>query len=114
MNKSIRMFGQILHVVPKSEFYAIVKETGAERDAKGYSCCGQFVSRLFCQVGQAKSLREICGGLASCLDKLKHLDISEAPHRSTLAYANEHRSWTLYQKLFSRYFRSVSLWPRER
>lgn len=100
MNKSISMFGQILHVVPKRDFYAIVKETGAERGAKGFSCWGQFVSMLFCQVGQAKSLREICGGLASCLGKLKHLGISEAPRRSTLAYANEHRSWTLYQKLF--------------
>lgn len=100
MNKSISMFGQILHVVPKSDFYTIVKETGAERGAKGFSCWGQFVSMLFCQVGQAKSLREICGGLASCLGKLKHLGISEAPRRSTLAYANEHRSWTVYQKLF--------------
>ncbi|MCG8606082.1 hypothetical protein MJD09_13965 [bacterium] len=26
--------------------------------------------------------------------------MSKAPSRSTLAYANEHRSWLLYQKLF--------------
>jgi hypothetical protein len=30
---------------------------------------------------------------------LKHLGIL-APHRSTLAYANEHRPWQLYQELF--------------
>jgi hypothetical protein len=55
---------------------------------------------LFCQLGQAHSLREICGGLASCLGKLKHLGIENAPCRSTLSYANEKRPWQLYQKVF--------------
>jgi heme/copper-type cytochrome/quinol oxidase subunit 1 len=55
---------------------------------------------LFCQLGQAHSLREICGGLVTCLGKMKHLGVKGAPHRSTLAYANEHRPWELYQKMF--------------
>jgi hypothetical protein len=55
---------------------------------------------LFCQLGQAHSLREICGGLASCFGKARHLGIQTAPKRSTLAYANEHRPWQLYEKLF--------------
>jgi hypothetical protein len=54
---------------------------------------------LFCQLGRAYSLREIIGGLRSCEGKLKHLGIT-APNRSTLAYANEHRPWQLYEKLF--------------
>ena len=54
---------------------------------------------LFCQLGRAHSLREITEGLKSCEGKLKHLGIL-APHRSTLAYANEHRPWQLYQELF--------------
>jgi hypothetical protein len=55
---------------------------------------------LFCQLGRAHSLREICGGLACCEGKLKHLGIPVAPKRSTLAYANEHRPWQLYQAVF--------------
>ena len=55
---------------------------------------------LFCQLGRAHSLREICGGLASCEGKLRHLGMSSAPKRSTLAYANEHRPWELYQTVF--------------
>jgi len=46
---------------------------------------------LFCQLGGAKSLREICGGLAASEGKLRHLGLPEAPPRSTLSYANEHR-----------------------
>jgi hypothetical protein len=54
---------------------------------------------FFCQLGRAHSLREISGGLRSCEGKLKHLGIT-APSRSTLAYANEHRPWELYQRIF--------------
>ena len=35
----------------------------------------------------------------SCKGKLKHLGIT-APHRSTLAYANGHRPWQLYELIF--------------
>lgn len=35
----------------------------------------------------------------SCEGKLKYLGIT-APKKSTLAYANEHRPWQLYQRVF--------------
>lgn len=100
MNKFSNIFGQILQIFSRSEFYRVVKETGAEKGAKGFTCWQQFVGMLFCQLGQAHSLREICGGLASCLGKVKHLGIDKSPNRSTLSYANEHRPWQLYQKTF--------------
>ena len=100
MNKFSSIFGQILQIFSQQDFIRAVRETRAERGVKGFSCWGQFVAMLFCQLGQAHSLREICGGLATCLGKLKHLGINAAPKRSTLAYANEHRPWQLYQKVF--------------
>src|SRR5207302_9837037 len=66
----------------------------------GSTCWGQFVAMLFCQLGGAQSLREICGGLAATEGKLKHLGVERAPVRSTLAYANEHRPWQLYEAVF--------------
>ncbi len=66
MNRFSSIFGQILHLFSKREFFETVHATGAERGAKGFSCWDQFVAMLFCQLGQAHSLREICGGLASC------------------------------------------------
>lgn len=100
MNRFCSMFSQILQLFPRTEFQLLVKETRAERHARGFSCWGQFVAMLFCQLGRAHSLREICYGLSTCEGKLSHLGIDEAPKRSSLAYANEHRSWELYQKLF--------------
>jgi Domain of unknown function (DUF4372) len=59
------MFSQLLKLFPRTEFQALVKRTHAERHARGFTCWGQFVAMLFCQLGRAHSLREICGGLRS-------------------------------------------------
>jgi hypothetical protein len=100
MTRFSSIFSQLLQLLPRVEFEQAVKQHQAERSAKGFSSWGQFVAMLFCQLGRAHSLREICGGLASCEGKLKHLGIPEAPKKSTLAYANEHRPWELYRTVF--------------
>jgi hypothetical protein len=100
MKFSTSLFSQILQVLPRSTFLQLVQQTGAERHAKGFSCWSQFVAMLFCQLAQAKSLREISDGLAVTCGKLSHLGLRAAPAKSTLAYANAHRPWQLYQNAF--------------
>ena len=85
MNKFSSIFGQILQIFSKGEYYGAVVDTETERKAKGFTCRQQFVAMMFCQIGQAHSLREICGGSVSCMGKLKHLGVHQAP---------------LYQKIF--------------
>lgn len=99
MNKFCSIFSQLLQLFPRDEFHRAVKKTQAERHARGFTSWGQFVAMLFCQLGRAHSLREITGGLRTCEGKLKHLGIT-APSHSTLAYANEHRPWQLFQDVF--------------
>jgi hypothetical protein len=53
---------------------------------------------LFCQLGRSHSLREICGGLAS-----REGSPASGVHRATrttLAYANAHRPWQLYEQVY--------------
>ncbi len=100
MNKYNSIFGQILSLFPRIQFERVVKATHSDRRIKGFNFWDQFVAMLFCQLAQAQTLREICGGLATSLGKMIHLDMKKAPSRSTLAYANEHRPWQLYQQLF--------------
>src|SRR2546425_957116 len=90
----------MLHLFSRREFEQAVVEPRAERQARGFSCWGQFVAMLFCHLGRAQSLREICGGLTASEGKLRHLGLPDAPKRSTLAYAHEHRSWQLYRSVF--------------
>jgi Transposase DDE domain/Domain of unknown function (DUF4372) len=100
LTRVISIFSQILQLIPRLEFESAVHKHGAERHARGFSSWGQFIAMLFCQLGHAKSLREICGGLAASEGKLRHLGLPTAPARSTLAYANEHRPWQLCQTVF--------------
>jgi len=100
LNRVCSIFAQILQLFPRDQFQQAVQKHKAERHARGFTCWGQFVAMMFCQLGSAKSLREICQGLAASEGKLRHLGIPIAPSRSTLAYANEHRPWELYQTVF--------------
>ena len=100
MTNTASLFTQILSLFQRSDFVRHVRELKAERHARGFSCWSQFVAMLFCQLAQARSLREISDGLKSCEGKLKHLGLEVEPKRSTLSYANAHRPWELYEKLF--------------
>ena len=88
MQRFCSIFSQLLQLFPRLEFEQAVRQHHADRHLRGFPCWGQFVAMLFCQLGQAHSLREICGGLAATEGKLKHLGLSAAPKRSTLSYAN--------------------------
>lgn len=100
MKRVCSIFSQIVGLISRDGFEAAVAKHGAERHARGFSSWGQLISMLFCQLGGLKSLREITEGLQASEGKLRHLGLSEAPARSTLAYANEHRPWQLFETVF--------------
>ena len=100
MQRVCSIFSQIMGLIPRSMFDKAVRTHKAEKHAKGLSSLSQFVALMFCQLGGARSLREIVGGLAASEGKLKHLGVKRPPTRSTLAYANEHRPWQVYKDLF--------------
>src|SRR5260370_36376637 len=66
-----KLFRKLFWVVNRNQFERRVRESGAQKGAKGFSCWSQFVAMMFCQLAQAKSLREISDGLACCEGKLK-------------------------------------------
>jgi hypothetical protein len=100
MVKHASLFSQLIALFNRHQFYSLVVKHKTERFAKGFSSWDHFVAMMFCQAAQAKSLREICGGLACCLGKLRHLGMKQSPNKSTLCYANAHRPWPLFQALF--------------
>ena len=100
MIRQMSLFSQLLNVFSRPAFVGLVRKHRTEHCAKGFSSWSHFVAMLFCQLAQAKSLREICDGLRCCLGKLVHVGMKNGPRRSTLAYANQHRSWELFQDLF--------------
>ena len=100
MIRHASLFSQLIAFFDRNKFKNLVMKHKTERYSKGFKSWDQFVAMLFCQLAQAKSLREISGGLACCVGKLRHLGISSAPSKSTLSYANKNRSWKMYRDLF--------------
>jgi len=101
------IFSQILKLIPRSDFDAVIRQHQAERNAKGFTCWGQLVAMLFCQLGSVNSLRDITNGLAASEGKLRHLGLPQAPRRSTLSYANAHRPCAVFEDLFYRLLESA-------
>ena len=114
MIKCMSLFSQILSEISSSSvsFEHLVMKHGNDRNAKGFTSKAQLVSMVFSHLARADSLREISNGLLCCTGKVKHLGIKTAPKRSTLSYANEHRSADLYEEYFWKllqHFRSMNM-----
>jgi hypothetical protein len=48
MTQVCSLLPQLSQLFSRGEFARAVKQHGAERNAKGFTCWGQFVSMLFC------------------------------------------------------------------
>jgi len=90
---------QMLQIYPRFEFQKAVSETGTEYHARGFSSWNHYVAMLFGQRGVQDALRGIEAGMATQARSLYHLGV-EPVHRSTLSYANEHRTHELFKKIF--------------
>ena len=99
-NTSISLFRQVLNIVPRHEFEEIIMNRNADKHKQSFDSWSHFVAMIFCQLAQANSLREICGGLKTCGGKLNHLGIEGAPSKSNLSYANKHRDPEVFKDIF--------------
>lgn len=93
------LLGQMLQMFSRFEFQKAVSETKTEYHSRGFSSWNHFTSMLFGQLSGQDSLRNIEAGLATQAQHLYHLGIKPI-HRSTLSYANEHRTHELFKKTF--------------
>jgi putative transposase len=99
MSNNHTLIGQMLQMFSRFEFQKAVQETKTEYHSRGFSSWNHFTSMLFGQLSGQDSLRNIEAGLATQAKSLYHLGVKPV-HRSTLAYANEHRSHELFKKIF--------------
>jgi len=103
MNKHNTILGQMLALISRSGFEKQVKEHKTEHGAKGLRSWTQFVTMLFSQLTGQHGLRSMEWGMNSQKNNWYHLGITNTQRevkRSTLAYANAHRSADLFKAVF--------------
>lgn len=108
------IFHQLLQFVPRDRFQLFVGQHDGDRYAKAFSTWNQLVVLLYAQATGKDSLREIETGLLAQQQSWHHLGIKTAA-RSTLAEANNRRSYEIFKLLFMELLeRSKEVTPRSR
>jgi hypothetical protein len=90
------VLAQIMDFMSKYEFAKCVQRYRGDYHVHEFSCWNQFLAMVFAQLTFRESLREIETCLQAGRRKLYHCGIDAHISRSTLADANEHRSWRIY------------------
>ena len=85
-----------MHFLPRRDFDSCVRRYKGNQRTRKFSCLDQFLCMAFAQLTYRTSLRDIEICLNSLKPKLYHAGIRGSVARTTLAGANEKRSWHIY------------------
>jgi hypothetical protein len=104
MNKYNTIFGQMIAFISRSHFEKLVKEHKTEHGAKGLRSWTQFITMFFAQISGQHGLRSMEQGMNNQRSGWYHSGISNTQRevkRSSLSYANAHRSSDLFKAVFA-------------
>jgi len=96
MNSGKTIFTQLMEFLPMHQFRKCVKRYQGNYKVKSFSCYDQFLCMAFAQLTNRESLRDIESCLRAMQSKLYHIGIRGKISKSTLADANNIRSWRIY------------------
>ena len=99
MSYSNTIFSQLLSFTPRDKFNQYVGQHNANKYTKKFDAWNQFTVLLYAQATGKDSLREIETGLTIQENTWSHLGIKSVA-RSTIAYANSHRDYHIFEQLF--------------
>jgi len=96
MNSGRLVFSQLMDLLPYHEFDKCVDRYHGNHGIRKFSCMDQFLCMAFAQITSRESLRDVETCLRALQPKLYHAGIRSKVSKSTLAEANEKRSWRIY------------------
>jgi hypothetical protein len=99
MNYTTTIFNQLLNFLPKQKFKQFVGQHQADKYVKKLTTWNQLTALLYAQATGKDSLREIETGLNVHQSTWYHLGVQSVA-KSSLSYANTHRSYEIYEQLF--------------
>ena len=97
MFKGSFVFSQVFEILNRFEFDKCVSKHQGNYRVKTFSCWEQFIVMTFAQLSFRESLRDIEFCLSGMKTKMYHCGIKGTVARSTLAKANENRSYKIYE-----------------
>lgn len=102
MNTGSSVFAQLLAIVPYSHFEHLVDKHRSNHWAHTFTAWSQFICLSYAQLTRRDGLRDLVACLNSHQHKLYHAGLSKPVTRTSLARANEQRSFVLFEALAKR------------
>lgn len=99
MNSGKFVFSQIMSLVSHKQFKSIVDRHSGDYKVRDFTCWKQLLCMAFGQLTHRESLTDTLMCLKANSDKLYHLGVGPTVSISTLARANEKRSYKIYEDL---------------
>jgi hypothetical protein len=96
MNTDRTIFSQIMDFIPRHHFNQCVRRYRGNYRMRTFSCFDQFLCMAFAQLTFRESLRDVETCLRAMQRKLYRAGFRGRIAKSTLADANEKRSWRIY------------------
>lgn len=93
------VFSQIMSLISHKQFQTLVNRHNGEYKVKDFTCWKQFLCMAFGQLTHRESLSDTMLCLKANSGKLYHLGMGVMVAKSTLAKANENRSYRIYEDL---------------
>jgi hypothetical protein len=91
---------QVLALVNKSKFNALIKKHEADRYYKKFNSWTHFVSMMYGIYSRCDSVTEIVEGMIGCVGKLGHFGLKEVPAKSTITDGNRQRDNKFFESLY--------------
>lgn len=99
MSHYTTILNEMLNLLPRHQFEALIKKHESDRYVKRFNSWHQLVTMLYAQSSGKQSLRDIQRGLEAHSARLYHLGLPDIK-RSTLSDANSKRSYKIFEGLF--------------
>jgi len=96
----LTIFSQIAQLIDRGLANKVIAQHKSDKHSKGFPVWTQLMCMLFCHFSNSHSLRDIVHGMCSTTGNLHHIDVRRLPKRSSLSYANQHRSWEVFRDLY--------------
>lgn len=98
MNQGKYIFAQLMQFLPKAQFDYIVEKYDGNKYVRSFTCWNQLLVMLFGQLSARESMRDTIASLEPHHQKHHHLGFGKSVHLTTLAMANEKRTFRIFEE----------------
>jgi hypothetical protein len=98
---STSFFTQTIEPLKLIDLQGIIKNNDSDKYYKTFNTDAHLKVMVYSQLAGFDSLRDVENGMQFFRGEAQHFGLTDPPRRSTIAYANEHRTYKVFEDVFN-------------